>query len=241
MLIQLIETEAFGYGYFKLTICLRRRFKLIIDDKKVYRLCKEMDILKPQRRKIIRYPRIIAKNREITKSNRLWETDLKYGYIQGEDRFFYVLSYLDVFDRVLIDYHMGLTCEGSDAVFALERALEKREIISGSGLVIRSDNGPQFISNKFEESCNGFGLEHERIPVKCPNKNAHIEAFHRILEDDCFSINEFKNYQQAYITVNKNMDYYNNVRIHSAIEYMSPMEYYHAALEGKCKPMVVKL
>lgn len=37
LIIQLIETEAFGYGYYKLTILLKRRFKLIVDDKKLYR------------------------------------------------------------------------------------------------------------------------------------------------------------------------------------------------------------
>lgn len=241
MLIRLIETEAFGYGYYKLTVLLRKRFDLIVDDKKVYRLCKEMGILRPQRQKTIRFPKRIARNREITKSNQLWETDLKYGYIYGEDRFFYVLSYLDVFDRVLVDYHMGLTCDASDAVFALERALERRSIYQAGGLVIRSDNGPQFISRKFEECCERLCLEHERIPVKCPNKNAHIEAFHRILEDDCFSQNVFESYPHAYATVNENIDYYNHVRIHSAVGYMTPMEYYYAALAGKTKPVTIKV
>lgn len=48
--------------------------------------------------------------------------------------------------------------------------------------VIRSDNGPQFISHRFEEACESFGMIHERIPPKTPNKNAHIESFHSILE-----------------------------------------------------------
>ncbi|MFZ5597033.1 MAG: hypothetical protein ACOY31_08495 [Bacillota bacterium] len=37
--------------------------------------------------------------------------------------------------------------------------------------------GPQFISKKFTESCQEFGIYHERIPCLTPNKNAHIEAF----------------------------------------------------------------
>ncbi|MGE5483330.1 MAG: hypothetical protein ACM3VX_10630 [Bacteroidota bacterium] len=31
--------------------------------------------------------------------------------------------------------------------------------------VIRTDNGPQFISQLFEETCEHLGLEHERIPI----------------------------------------------------------------------------
>lgn len=241
-IMELINGEAFGYGYYKIHILLERRYHLIINPKKVYRLCGKLGILKPQRQVKIKYPRRIAKNREITAPNQLWETDIKYGYIPGEDRFFYILSFLDVFDRSIIDYHIGLYCTGQDAAFTLNTALERRNIDpKATGLVIRSDNGPQFISNVFEETCNSLGAEHERIPVKTPNKNAHIEAFHRLLEDDCLSINEFETYVQAYIAIMDYMDYYNNVRIHSSLKYLTPAEYYLAALSGRIGPYIVKV
>jgi putative transposase len=41
----LMEGEAYAYGYRKLTVFLRRTYGLCINKKKVYRLCKEMDIL----------------------------------------------------------------------------------------------------------------------------------------------------------------------------------------------------
>ncbi len=157
-IIDLIETEAFGYGYYKITILLKRRYTLVINAKKVYRLCKELRVLHPQRVKKIKYPKRIARNRQITGSNQLWETDLKYGYIHGEDRFFYILSYLDVYDRSIIDYHIGLNCTADAAVFTLSNALKARSIEQSQNLVIRSDNGPQFISNLFEESCNTLGV-----------------------------------------------------------------------------------
>ncbi|SHD76853.1 hypothetical protein [Schnuerera ultunensis] len=72
---------------------LRRKFNLIINKKKVYRLCKELEVLRPQRKIKPKFPRKIAINREITTSNSLWEVDVKYGYIHGEDRFFYIASF----------------------------------------------------------------------------------------------------------------------------------------------------
>nr|WP_278335782.1 IS3 family transposase [Petroclostridium xylanilyticum] len=241
-IMDLINGEAFGYGYYKIHILLERRYHLIINPKKVYRLCDKLGILKPQRLVKIKYPRRIAKNREITAPNQLWETDIKYGYISGEDRFFYILSIIDVFDRSIIDYHIGLYCTGEDATFTLKNAVERRNIDpSKAGIVIRSDNGPQFISSVFEKTCNSLGIEHERIPVKTPNKNAHIEAFYRLLEDDCLSINEFKTYAQAYIAIVDYMDFYNNVRIHSSLKYLPPAEYYLAALAGSIAPSIVKV
>lgn len=67
------------YGYHKITIVIRKRFNLIINKKKVYRLCKELEVLRPQRKQKAEYPRKTAKKREITMSNSLWEIDVKYG------------------------------------------------------------------------------------------------------------------------------------------------------------------
>ncbi len=96
---------------------------MIINKKKVYRLCKELGILKEQRQITLKHPRRLARNRIITSVNQLWEIDIKYGYIAGEDRFFYFMGIIDVYDRVIIDYHIGLTCEGRHAAHLLERAL----------------------------------------------------------------------------------------------------------------------
>ncbi|WP_425463816.1 hypothetical protein [Neomoorella humiferrea] len=46
----------------------------------------------------------------------------------GEDRFFYVLSIIDVFDRYIIDYHVGLRCEARHAVYTLKSALWYRRL-----------------------------------------------------------------------------------------------------------------
>lgn len=86
---------------------MRRHYSLKINQKKVYRLCKELGILKGQRVIKPKVKRTIAINGTITGSNQLWEMDIKYGYVQGEDKFFYMLNLIDVFDRSIIGYHMG--------------------------------------------------------------------------------------------------------------------------------------
>jgi putative transposase len=227
-LCKLISDEGGAYGYKKLTYALGRNYNLVINKKKVYRLCKELDILRPQRKLKKKHPRRLARNCLITASNQLWETDLKYGYIAGEDRFFYVMSIIDVFDRSIIDYHIGLSCEGDDAARILKNSLFKRQLYDKETKpVIRSDNGPQYISNAFEATCLEFGIEHERIPFKTPNKNAHIESFHCILEEECLSRYEFNTYAEAYEVVIDFMRHYNSRRIHSSLKYRTPDECYH--------------
>jgi len=242
-ILQIIETKGSEfYGYFKITIVLSRKFGLVINKKKVYRLCKELDILRPQRNISKAKSTKIAVNRKITTSNSLWEVDIKYGYIHKEDRFFYILSYIDVYDRSIIDYHIGLSCKAQDASVTLKRAMIKRDLHNKEAdLTIRSDNGPQFRSFKFENTLKELKVEHERIPYATPNKNAHIESFHRILEDECLSKHEFKSFAEAYKIVSEFMKSYNEVRIHSAINYLPPNKYYIKVLDNTAFKQVVKL
>ncbi|WP_081353594.1 DDE-type integrase/transposase/recombinase [Clostridium pasteurianum] len=201
-IIESIDGDAINYGYRKITYHLRKYYNLIINPKKVYRLCKELGILKDQRVIKPKVKKTIAANRIITGSNQLWEMDIKYGYIHGQDKFFYLLNLIDIFDRSIIDYHMGFHCEAKDASALLRKCLIRRNLFE-EGVnkpVIRTDNGPQFVSYKFSECCEEIKVEHERIPVKTPNKNAHIESFHRILEMNVKIMN--LNYAQAYEAVN---------------------------------------
>ncbi|MEW5954432.1 MAG: IS3 family transposase [Bacillota bacterium] len=76
--MELAAGEESEYGCRKLAICLKRQHNLVINHKKVYRLCKELDILAPQRRIKIKHPRRLAINRQVTASDQLWKIDVKY-------------------------------------------------------------------------------------------------------------------------------------------------------------------
>ena len=55
-------------------------------------------------------------------------------------------------------------------------------------------------------TCKSLGLRHQRIPVKTPNMNAHIESFHSILQKDCYNRYEFTSYIEVYEVVSDYMD-----------------------------------
>jgi putative transposase len=237
-LMELVADDGYAYGYRKLTVALRRDYGLLINKKKVYRLCKALRILRPQRKIRSTYPRKLARNRIITASNQLFETDIKYGYIVGEDRFFYIQSCLDVYDRSVIAYHIGLRCEAKDVVRTLQTALFKRQLFGVQiKPVIRTDNGPQFISQAFGEACESFEMEHERIPPRTPNMNAHIESFHRLVQDECLARHDFASYSEAYEAVTEFITFYNERRIHSSIRDLSPADFYE---KNKIQPIPIK-
>ncbi len=237
-ILEAISGDGYAYGYRKLTHMLRQDHGLVVNEKKVYRLCKELNILRPQRKLRQKHPRKLAQNRTITAPNQLWEVDVKCEYIAGEDRLFFVLSYIDVYDRQIVGYHIGLTCEARHAAETFRAALWKRQILQRNLLlpIIRSDNGPQFVSHLFEAECGRRNIIHERIPPKTPNMNAYIESYHRLLEDECLSMYEFQTYAEAYQAVVEFVTRYNNRRLHSSLHYLPPSEFYRRHVETGLEP-----
>lgn len=159
--------------------------------------------------------------------------DLKYGYIFGTNKFFFQLSIIDVYDRQIVGYHLGLSATAKDACQVLTNSLKTRGLKPGMQLpVIRTDNGPQFTAKLFKKTCDELYIEHERIPVKSPNMNAYIESFHAILEDECYKRHEFSSFMEVYRIVSNYMDYYNNRRRHGSIGYMTPARFYQSITNG---------
>lgn len=58
--------------------------------------------------------------------------------------------------------------------------------------------------------------------------NAHIESFRSILENECYSQNEFENYMEVYSIVSDYMKYYNGRRRYGGIKFMAPNRLYEA-------------
>ncbi len=225
-----------GGGYQKLTWYLRRDFNYIVNSKKVYRLCHENDLLLPKKKKREkpRSPRSI--NRLITGPHQMWELDLKYGFIHGENRFFYILAIIDVFMRLIVNYYIGLRCTGKDLVFTLNNAIREYKIFNKDQLVIRSDNCSQMTSNIFIKNVNDIGedqLIHELIPPATPNKNAHIEAFNSILEIEFLQPRYFMTYGQAYLETTEFMEFYNSSRIHGSLNNRTPIEIFESFKRGE--------
>jgi putative transposase len=215
-----------GAGYRKLTKMLRRDHGIYVNKKKIYRICEENGLLLEPRSKNSRPVRRIARNRVITRPNQVWQCDLKYGYVDGERRFFFVLAFIDVFTRKVVGEHVGLRCQAGDLRNTLAQAILAEGITADHGLVIRSDNGPQMTAHEVSRWLATLEekLSHEFIPVRTPNKNAHIESFFSILELEFLSVTYFTTFAEAYERTHAFIRFYNRERIHGSIGDITPVE-----------------
>lgn len=69
---------------------IKRDHELIVNHKKIYRICKEEKLLLPRNKKKIKHNRKLSENRKIDRPNKLWQFDIKTGYIHGENKYFYL-------------------------------------------------------------------------------------------------------------------------------------------------------
>lgn len=235
-----ILSDEFGkyYGYKKITMTLKNNYKIRINKKKVYRLMSVLGLLKLKKPKARIFKRI-CKTHKITESNKLWEMDTKYVYIAEIREVAYLASIIDVFDRSIISCVLSSSPNAESAKKALIEALYKRGLKDNTdGLIIRTDNGSQFTAYEFEKLCIKEKVIHERIPVNSPNHNAHIESYHRRLQDECLAGRLFKDSLDAETTIMKYVNGYNTIRIHSSIGYRTP-EYFYNLKNDKFKDKLV--
>ena len=180
------------------------------------RLCKVHNLLLKRRGKKKSKFKNMSQNRSVTAENQVWEFDIKYGYLHGEKRFFFLLAFIDVFNREIKGYHVGRHCKAADLLSVFKVALIEQGITDDMNLVIRSDNGPQMRSNLFEQHLTGLPAEHEFIPLRNPNKNAHIESFFSIY-DLHLQEQYFWSLRDAYQWTTEFIDFYNEDRIHGSL------------------------
>lgn len=186
-----------------------------------------MGILHERTERVRKYKRI-CKNHKISDSNKLWEMDTKYVFIAGTKEVAYLTSIIDIFDRSIISYDFSLSANADAASRVTLMALYNRQLKNNTdGLTLRTDNGSQFIAHKFEKLCISEKIIHERIPVHSPNYNAHIESYHRYLQDECLAGKMFLTFEEAENAIENYVDGYNTKRIHSSIDYRTPNEFYN--------------
>jgi len=209
------------YGYRKVTESLRD-MEYLINHKKVYRLMKEHHLLCGARikvqgkRKWVQHRRIEARY-----PMEYLCLDIKYVWVQGENRWYYQLAIMDVFSRRILCWIFQRSVRQTD-VIALMRWLDLR--FGLKGVIIRNDNGSQFVANKVRAALKALEAQQEFTHVATPEENAYIEAFHSIQQSELIDRHSFSSFYDAKQHIERYMHWYNVRRKHGAIGFLTPMQ-----------------
>ena len=90
---------------------------------------------------------------------------------------------------------------------------------------LRSDNGSCYVSREFRGVLDEHKLGHQRIKPHCPEENGVIERSNRTLReaDDGAELTDL---YQARDAIARIIEWYNAERLHSALGYLRPIDYY---------------
>jgi hypothetical protein len=111
--------------------------------------------------------------------------------------------------------------EEIDVETILQRA---RERYPGMTPRIISDNGPQFIAKDFKEFIRIAGMTHVKTSPYYPQSNGKIERWYKTVKGDCIRLHVPLSLEEARRLVTEFVAYYNQVRLHSAIGYVTPQD-----------------
>jgi putative transposase len=95
-------------------------------------------------------------------------------------------------------------------------------------VVIRSDNGSQFIARKVREYLGLIGVQQEFTHIATPEENAHIEAYHGILKKEVFTGFDYKYFVEIEQILKRYVKFYNNRMLHGLLARITPIEKWNA-------------
>jgi transposase InsO family protein len=148
-----------------------------------------------------------------------WHVDVSYLNLGGT--FYYLCSLLDGYSRYIVHWEIRESMTERDVETIVQRGLEK---FPGTRPRIISDNGPQFIAKDFKEFVRLTGITHVRTSPYYPQSNGKLERWHGSLKGESFRLSAPATLEEARRVVAAFVTHYNQVRLHSAIGYITPAD-----------------
>jgi len=157
-----------------------------------------------------------------SRSDEKWVTDITY--IWTREGWLYLAIVLDLFSRKVVGWSMQKTMGKELVINALSMALKARQ--PPQGLLHHSDRGSQYASVGYQKL-----LKDQQIICSMSRKgncydNAAMESFFATLKQELVYHRQYEERIQAKQDVFEYIEvWYNRMRRHSSLGYLSPVEY----------------
>lgn len=211
-------------GYRLMTSYLKRD-GYIINHKKLYRIMKEANLLKLEDRidrsgsgrKFVKFRKV-----KTVRPFECLEMDIKMVWIPSAGKNAYLLSVIDVHTRRILVDLFSHSIKQKQVIELLAELFMNHQY--PENIVIRSDNGSQFIAKSVRGYLELIGVSQEFTHIATPEENAHVEAYHGILKKEVFQRFEYRTFGEIEKILKEFVLFYNNERLHGLLGRITPME-----------------
>ncbi|QOY38501.2 IS3 family transposase [Anaerobacillus isosaccharinicus] len=161
--------------------------------------------------------------------NKVWGTDITY--IHTGEGFIYFNPIMDLYSRRIISYAIDDSMDHTLPLRALKTAIKLRQ--PGEGWIHHSDRGSQYCANNYIEK-----LEEAKATISMSRKanpydNACVESFFASMKKEYIYKFAFQTKAEAIAAVKFYIEFYNRKRMHSTLDYATPIEYEEAYYEAQ--------
>lgn len=157
--------------------------------------------------------------------NRVWCGDMTY--IATGEGWLYLAVVEDLFSRRIVGWSMDETMTSRLVVDALDMAIRRR--VPGEDLMTHTDRGSQYASEHYQGLLARHGIECSMSRVAQCWDNAPVESFFGRLKGELVDHESYTSREQAKTSIFEYIEaFYNRVRRHSSLGYVSPDEYERA-------------
>jgi len=226
------------YGYRRIAVLLQRE-GLVAGAKMVRRLMREDNLLAIRRRKFVAttdsdhclrvWPNL-AQYLELPDINQLWVAD--FTFVRLEEEFVYLAVVLDAYSRRVIGWSLGKAMNSDLVVRDLKKALKERCPLPG--FVHHSDQGVRYASMEYVDLLENSGAVLSMSRAGCPWENGRCESFIKTLKYEEIDARPYRTMEELAAHVEEFIEQiYNPVRLHSALAYLSPVEFEQQQKHGK--------
>lgn len=216
--LKMLATQFPVYGYLMLHALLKQE-NLVVNKKRTYRLYTEENLqVRTKRRKKLQRPR--QPMSLPAKVNERWSMDFVSDQLSNGRRF-RVLNVVDDYSRESIAQYVDTSISGDMVARILNQLIEQREKPHS----IVCDNGPEFTSKALffwsKESCVKLAF----IQPGKPTQNAFVESYNGKFRSACLNQHWFRTIEEAKHEIEMWRVHYNQVRPHSALNYLPPSQF----------------
>ena len=146
-------------------------------------------------------------------------SDLTYVRVAG--KWNYVCIILDLHNREIIGYSCG---PRKDALLVYEAFASINQNLNDIA-IFHTDRGNEFRNNAIDGLIETFNIKRSLSKKGCPYDNAVAEATFKVFKTEFVYPTVFESLGQLKLELSDYVNWYNNIRIHSSLGYLTPVEY----------------
>jgi len=163
----------------------------------------------------------LAEMGKATELRQQWAGD--YTYISTQSGFMYFAVVMDLMSRRIVGWSFSRRRDSELTKSALKRALHDH--YPGAGCLFHSDQGIEYAAHDYHDLLKAAGMIRSMSRKATPQDNAKVESFFHSMKAEVIHKRHFKNVYEAVALIMEYLNFYNEERLHSSLEYKSPAKY----------------